>query len=82
MEERAVIAKQQLEHDKATSEKERKKLSEQLLLTIEEFHKLGINRNYAKLLENQLAIIEHHWRIHMAKKLNILEKKGRNSEEA
>ena len=58
MEERAMYAIQQLERDKATSEKERKKLSEQLLLTLEEFHKLGINRNYAKLLENQLAIIE------------------------
>ena len=56
MEERAVVAKQQLE---AISEKERKKLSKQLLSTIEGFHKLGINRNYAKLLENQLAIIEH-----------------------
>ena len=29
-------------------------------MTIEEFHKLGINRNYAKLLKNQLAVVKHH----------------------
>ena len=59
MEKKAVIVKQHLERDKTTSEKVMKKLSEQLLLTLEEFHKLSINQNYAKLLENQLAIIEH-----------------------
>ena len=25
---------------------------------MEDFHKLGVSRNYAKLLENQLAVIE------------------------
>ena len=40
------------------SEEKRKMLSEQLLKTMEEFHKLGVSRNYAKLLENQLAVIE------------------------
>ena len=36
---------------------ERKLLSLQLLSIMDEFQKLGISRNYAKLLENQLAVI-------------------------
>lgn len=58
MEERAHILKQKLKRERRQSEQERKRLSECLLSTLEEFHKLGINRNYAKLLENQLAVIE------------------------
>ena len=38
---------------------ERKKLSVALHDTILEFQKLGVSRNYAKVLENQLAVIEH-----------------------
>ena len=58
MEERATICKQQLERDKTTSEQKRKRLSEQLFSTTEEFQRLGVNRNYAKLLENQLDVIK------------------------
>lgn len=58
MEERAMIYKQQLEYDKSISEQKRKRLSECFLETLREFHTLGINRNYVKLLENQLAMIE------------------------
>ena len=59
MEERATIFKRELRRQREASEQERQRLSERLLLTIEEFHKLGINRNYAKLLENQLAVVKH-----------------------
>ena len=58
MEERNRILQNALEQQKRQTEIKRKNLSEQLLLTMEEFHKLGANRNYAKLLENQLAVIK------------------------
>ena len=58
MEERKRIFEDQLQLKLRQSEQERSRLSRQLLLTMEEFHKLGANRNYAKLLENQLAVIE------------------------
>ena len=58
MEERATIFKQKLKRKRQASQLERQRLSERLLSTLEEFHKLGINRNYAKLLENQLAVVE------------------------
>ena len=58
MEERATIFKQKLKCKREASQQERQRLSERLLSTLEEFHKLGINRNYAKLLENQLAVVE------------------------
>ena len=58
MEERNHILQNELERKRKDSEIKRKALSEQLLLTLEEFHKLGASRNYAKLLENQLAVIE------------------------
>ena len=58
MEERATIFKQKLKLKRQASQQERQRLSERLLSTLEEFHKLGINRNYAKLLENQLAVVE------------------------
>ena len=59
MEERMRIFQYELQKQLRRSEEERRRLSKQLLLTMEEFHKLGANRNYAKLLENQLAVIEH-----------------------
>ena len=59
MEEKARIVKQKLEHDKTKSEQEREMLSECFLKTVQEFQTLGINRNYLKLLENQLAMIKH-----------------------
>ena len=48
-------------HQKFEKElKESKAERERLLVTIEEFHSLGINRNYAMLIENQLRAIETH----------------------
>lgn len=58
-EERAQVLKQELSRKKVKSEKERKALSVQLLLTIEEFQRLGVARNYALLLQNQLFVVEH-----------------------
>lgn len=52
------ILQNALEQKRRQSEIERKRLSEQLLVTMEEFHRLGASRNYAKLLENHLAVIE------------------------
>ena len=43
--------------DRRSSEKVRKKLSVELLTVIDEFQKLGISRNYAKILEDQLFVI-------------------------
>ena len=58
MEQKASILKKDLEDQLQESEKKKKVLSEQLLAKISEFQELGINRNYAKLIENQLAVIE------------------------
>ncbi len=58
MEQRASILKKELEDHLRESEDKKKVLSEQLLAKISEFQELGINRNYAKLIENQLAVIE------------------------
>ncbi len=58
MEQRASILKKKLEDQLWESEEKKQKLSDQLLAKISEFQELGINRNYAKLLENQLAVIE------------------------
>lgn len=73
MEERARICKQQLECDKTESEQERKRLSEHLFGTIEEFQKLGVNRNYAKLLENQLDVIKQRTKDELEKKLKLVQ---------
>ena len=40
------------------SEDEKKTLSHKLLLTMEEFHELGLNKNYAKLLESHLFAVK------------------------
>ena len=57
MEERKSILKKQLEDQRKKSEADRRKLSDQVLLIIEEFQKLAVGRNYAKVIENQLAVI-------------------------
>jgi len=57
-EERAALLRSSLNSQKKLSERKRKEVSTQLLLTIEEFHQLGLNRNYAKVLENQLYVVE------------------------
>lgn len=60
MEERERILTQKLEKDKEESQQAKQQLSRQLLLTIEEFQKLGVSRNYAIVLENQLAMVQQH----------------------
>ena len=57
MEERACMFKEELDAQRKESEHKRSDLSKQLLSAMEEFQQLGINRNYAKLVENQLAVI-------------------------
>ena len=59
MEERARIFVDSLNQKQKISERTRKTLSEELLLTIEDFQKLGVNRNYIKVLENQLLVVNH-----------------------
>ena len=57
-EEKARIYKQQLSDRREASEEMRKKLSCDLLLTIEKFQKLGVTRSYAKVLRTQLSLVE------------------------
>lgn len=57
MEEKARLFKEDMEAKRKQSEEEKAKLSHKLLLVIEEFQVLGIGRNYAKLLESQLSVI-------------------------
>ena len=59
-EEKARTLHDKLKAELEESEKERKRLSIMLLSVMEEFHSLGINRNYAQLIENQLRVIETH----------------------
>ena len=55
-EECAALLKSSLDSQKRDSERKRKDVSQHLLLTIEEFQQLGLNRDYAKVLEN---VVEH-----------------------
>ena len=55
--ERAVAWEKKLNADRQVSEAKRMKLSENLLSTIEEFQKLGLTRNYLKVLQNQLLMV-------------------------
>ena len=57
-EERSRILLRKLEKRLEDSKAERERLSRKLLVTIDEFHTLGINRNYAMLIESQLRAIE------------------------
>ena len=57
MEERAQIFKENNEAKLRSSERKRKELSGRLLRLIEEFQKLGMTRNYTKVVENQVAVI-------------------------
>ena len=56
--ERAEILYAKLENQKQSCERERRRLSNELLHKIKEFEELGVARNYVKLIENQLAVIE------------------------
>ncbi len=58
MEEKASILKKELEDQLRESEGMKEELSKLLLKKILEFEELGINRSYAKLIENQVAVIE------------------------
>ena len=59
MAERARIFVDSLNEKQKISERTRRTLSDQLVLTIEDFQKLGVNRNYIKVLENQLVLVNH-----------------------
>lgn len=59
-EERGRILHTQLEAQIAASKAERERLSKQLLKVMEEFHTLGISRNYAMLIDSQLQVIKTH----------------------
>ena len=54
----AALAKSKISKQISESEKQKKALSNKLLLTMEEFHVLGLNKNYAKLLESHLFAVQ------------------------
>ena len=58
MEERAKVLKKQLQKRIEESQKEKERLSKDLLLVLDEFHAVGMNRNYAKVLQTQIEIID------------------------
>ena len=54
----AALAKNKISKQIKDSEQQKKALSHKLLLTMEEFHVLGLNKNYAKLLESHLFAVQ------------------------
>ena len=56
-EERARHMHEDLTRQLSESQEERTRISESLVSKIKEFQNLGVSRNYAKLIENQLAVI-------------------------
>ena len=42
------------------SEQERKKLSQQLLVTIEKYQGLGVTRNYARVIAAHVELVQHY----------------------
>ena len=60
MEERAQIMKAEYSRKKMESELQRKKLSQQLLVTIEKYQRLGVTRNYARVLAAHVELVEHY----------------------
>jgi len=54
----AALAKSSIEKEIKDSEQKKKALANQLLLAMEEFHQLGLNKNYAKLLECHLFAVQ------------------------
>ena len=56
--ERAQLLYAELENQKQSCDMERLRLSNELLHKIKEFEELGVARNYVKLIENQLTVIE------------------------
>ena len=57
-EERAQILYMELERQMQDSKNVRRRLSSELLQKIKDFEELGVAKNYVKLIENQLAVIE------------------------
>ena len=57
-EEQAQILYKELKRQKEESITERERLSVELMDNISEFEELGVARNYIKLIENQIAVIE------------------------
>ena len=57
-EEIAQSLRKKFDSQRESSENERKKLSIELLSVIDEFQKLGLSRNYVKILEDQLFVIQ------------------------
>lgn len=53
----AALAKSKIEDQIQESEKKKKDLSHELLKVMEEYHKLGLTKNYAKILETHLFAI-------------------------
>ena len=66
MHEREKILQDKLYSEWKVLERKRRELSEQLLKTTEEIHKLGVIRNYAKFIENQLDVVKLHLQIEAA----------------
>ena len=60
-EERAQLLYHQFEEKKLASETKQQQLFDELIKAISEFETLGIARNYTKLIENQLALIDTHF---------------------
>lgn len=58
MEEKAELLLAELNAKQKESEKQRRLLSEQLLLVMEEFHQLGLTNNYARVLESQIHVVK------------------------
>ena len=58
MKEKKELLLAELNTKQEESEKQRKFLSEKLLLTMEEFHQLGLTNNYARVLESQIHIVK------------------------
>ena len=59
-EERGRLVHAQLEAQIEASKAKRERLSKQLREVMEEFHALGISRNYAMLIDSQLQVIKSH----------------------
>ena len=57
-EEIAESLRRKFDSQRKSSENQRKKLSIELLTVIDEFQKLGLSRNYVKILEDQLFVIQ------------------------
>lgn len=90
MEEKAELLLAELNTKQEQSEKQRRALSEQLLLIMEEFHQLGLTNNYARVLESQIHIVKQRVEVPgvtidekgaLRKTLTELEKKLRLVEE-